>query len=274
MVRLEQLSSLLIKFPVYPVTSNKVIWINKEWSEYCDNQDFKDLFCKRFSYIAEDYAFHDFMSLDTDSIKFAMTDCYGGLCVGRNAGGGRTGIVDGYQLKGIGRTYLVGQNADEMHGYGGQSFKSAIYEVINTVVFGHILPIGTINCVGLMYTGSQTSLEKDFSAGTTIPSPGAITVREVCLRPAHFLRAPYFIPRQECVFFLPTDIERTRQANKQLNDLFSDDKSVIRFLGDFLHNCASQLAFARVFRIAHGALSPSNIAFDGKWLDMTHVGFI
>jgi len=274
MVRLEQLSSLLIKFPVYHVTSNQVIWINKKWDEYCDNQNFKNSFCKRFSYIAKDYAFHDSMELDKNSVKFAMTDCYGGKGVGMNAGGGRTGIVDGYQLKGIGRTYLVGENGDEMHSYGGQSFNSAIYEVINTIVFDHILPIGTISCFGLIYTGSQSSRERDFSAGTIIPSPGAMTVREVCLRPAHFLRAPRFIPRQECIPYLPSDVERTRQANKQLRDLFSDHNGIVRFLGTFLYNCACQLAFARVFRIAHGALSPSNIAFDGRWLDMTHVGFL
>jgi hypothetical protein len=48
----------------------------------------------------------------------------------------------------------------------------------------------------------------------------------------------------------------------------------VKWLGEFLQRCANQFAFARVARIVHANLSPSNLSFDGRWVDLTNASFI
>ena len=43
---------------------------------------------------------------------------------------------------------------------------------------------------------------------------------------------------------------------------------------NFSINSAKQFAWSRINRIAHGALSPSNISIEGKWLDVTNTTFV
>lgn len=43
---------------------------------------------------------------------------------------------------------------------------------------------------------------------------------------------------------------------------------------NFLKRSASQFAFANIMRIAHHTLTPSNIAVDGRWLDLTSASFL
>jgi hypothetical protein len=62
--------------------------------------------------------------------------------------------------------------------------------------------------------------------------------------------------------------------NRQLFALLGSHTEVIRQVGSFLSRCAQQFAFARAFRIWHGVLSPSNLTFDGRWLDLTNIGFV
>ena len=99
-------------------------------------------------------------------------------------------------------------------------------------------------------------------------------VREACVRPAHFLPQPFFKPFNRYKSVLVNDTARVRAANKSLHSHFENNNNFIMYLGKFLAASANQLAFSKIFRIAHGAYSPSNICYDGRWLDLTNLSMV
>ena len=267
----------LVGFPVIRAKDASTIWLAERGFAVADHDErkvwTKEEVKKRFAY---QVASSDQASIpEKEKCRIVMrADRYGGYGVGQNGGSGRAGIIGKFQVKGVGKTPLLGEYDEDLewHFFGGMSLVDGVLEVINSEIFGHILPWGTVRSYALIYTGPNTAY---MPTGNWISKkgPGALLVREACLRPAHFLRAGHFKVRAECKEMIG-DVERTRRVNKQLLVLLGSHHGVIRQLGDFLAHCAQQFAFAKVFRIWHGVLSPSNLAFDGRWLDLTNVGFV
>lgn len=227
--------------------------------------------CDRFAYAIPDRAHFPDVMFDLDDERQFLAERYGGSGLVCNGGGGRSGIVDGVQIKGIGRNPLVGQSDDEWHTYGGLNLVDAVLEAINSEVFNHILPHGAVRSHAIVLTGKDTAF---MPSGRHNRGPGALLVREFCTRPGHFLRAGTFRVREEHKAQLLDDVERTRRMNIQLCSALGGHLKVVEHVGEFLSKCAEQFAFARLFRIYHGALSASNISFDGRWLDLTNIGFV
>ena len=197
-----------------------------------------------------------------DSLELTA-ERYGGEGVGANGGGGRCGNTKQYQLKGIGANCMVGDHGDLTHRHGGLDAPLAIIETIYTNLFSKILPLGAVKIRGLILTGGEA-----FYHHPANRCWGVIMVRDHCIRPAHFMRAAGFKPQPEFMSQLISDMPRIRNINKQLAAYFNDDNQFIKFIGNYLDCCAKQFGFAQAARIMHGALTPSNITIDGKWLDL------
>lgn len=228
---------------------------------------------ERFAYgIPSDCCFSG-VAFQLDRTVTLKADRYGGKGIGTNGGGARTGVVDTFQVKGIGRNPLVGECDQLWHSYGGQSLLDAVLEAINSVVYGFILPIGTIPCRAVIYTGSESAYLPTGDWGNE-RGPGALLVRDLCVRPAHFIRAWYFQPLEEHKAKLLDDVQRTSEAISFMHTTAGGLDKMILMLGELLSACANQMSFARVFRIQHAVLSSSNLAMDGRWLDLTNIGFI
>lgn len=276
-INIQDFDDTFVKFTAYFMNCSTTIWVGDGQltrapygaTELCA----KEAVRQRFSFgIPNNKCFPKTMFNPAKSIEL-LADRYGGYGLGPNGGGARTGIIDGYQIKGVGQNPLVGINDNEWHSYGGQSLIDAVLETINSEVFGHILPLGTVKCHAIILTGNDTAYMPTADWEREV-GPGALLVRDLCARPAHFLRAATFRAQEEFEKTLLNDVERTRRVNVQLHAVFGDHKQVIQFLGDFLSKCANQFAFARLFGIFHGVLSPSNISFDGRWLDLTNISFV
>jgi hypothetical protein len=219
-----------------------------------------------------------------DSLPFETGDCrtyygerYGGTGVGDNGGGGRCGNFGDFQIKGVGQNALVGARArgKKWHSYGGLNARDAIYETIYSQVLADVLPMGTARIYGVLLTAPDAAYEEvDEANGRRRTGWGALLVREPCLRPGHFVRAPTFQVARGLARTLAPDTIRVRSTNQALLSSLGGARGLVGFLGAFLKNCASQMAFARVMRLAHGCVSASNLCFDGRWIDLTNTTFI
>ncbi|WP_237716280.1 hypothetical protein [Catenovulum agarivorans] len=228
-------------------------------------------FIAQFSYAdSANASFIDCQFDENKSIEL-LGEHYGGQGIGSNGGGVRCGNLGDYQIKGIGTNLLVGKNAPKDHAYGGLDLAGAIVETIYTNAINKALPVGAVEVEGVIYTGGNTGFT---SRGKNASVPGALLVRKPCIRPAHFVQAHNFQPTDAYKQQYYSDVYRTKTVNHALKAHFENDIDYIKFLGKFLSNCANQFAFARVLGIAHGTVSPSNISFDGKWLDVPQASFV
>jgi hypothetical protein len=247
-------------FIVTGVSGAKVAWKleNKFSDEYLLNE---------FAFITEDADCFDLIPVNKSKNVVLKAEHYGGSGVGENGGGVRVGNRFDYQLKGIGVNHLVGNNTDFDHSSGMYPLFEAITEAVNSCIYGEILPIGTIRTVALLSIGKSVAVNaKAYEL--------AIGIREKSVRPAHFMKARHFKPMKKNIEKIILESKRINDANKQLRVSLKTNQGFISYLGSFLSNSAKQFAFSFVNRIAHGAVSPSNISIDGKWLDLTNTTFI
>jgi hypothetical protein len=229
-----------------------------------------------------DYAFA--LPLEKDNRKAYLPNTatflaerYGGQGVGSNGGGVRCGLLNGIQVKGIGRNPLAGRGADFFHSYGGASLNEGMAEAIWGEVLDSALPYGASRVQGLIATGTRVPL--------LAPKPGqdpttarALILREALLRPAHYMRSAYFDPVDERLSII-SDTDRTRAAVATLastlrriyapdNNSTSDrEPALSELLHAMFRRYARQIAAARAKRIMHGSLIDSNLCLDGRWLD-------
>lgn len=244
-------------FEVVKIKSCSMVW--KKHDEKAD------VILDACAYVTPSSKYFSNILCDNSDNQMFYAEQYGGAGIGSNGGGVRAGNVGDYQVKGIGVNHLVGANADVAHSTGIYSVVEAITETINSIIYNKILPIGVVNMKAIIHIGECSYFEQ---------LPLALGVREKALRPAHFMRAACFEPFENNKPFVIDDVERVRNMNKAFYESFPSQKEFTQFLELFLSNLANQFAFGRIHQIAHGALSPSNLSIDGKWLDLTNMSFI
>ncbi|WP_154904436.1 hypothetical protein [Klebsiella michiganensis] len=251
--------SVLIPFNAYHAEKSKVLWANIElFHEYGYLQDkhYIDEDCK--SWIIGEFSYVTDEQFSNSNQRIFYAERYGGEGIDYNGGGGRTGLYKNFQIKGIGSTPLISYLTSVSYKNG----RCGLAEVIKDAIWGEvgniILPHGAARCFALLEIECPVSETKRF-----------LSVRENLVRPAHFMRAPYFKPKGR---FENNSSDGTRVLkNKEaLNfNLYSISKSsnVIDGLHIMYARWAEQVAFTQAHRLFHGALTPSNICLDGKWID-------
>lgn len=224
--------------------------------------------------VASNSCFKNVSFID-ESEFLVVGEKYGGLGSSGNGGGVRCGNIGDIQVKGIGTNPLVGNDIPEWYSNGALNIIDAASEVIYSNVLEKAMPIGSVKCLGIILTGQDTAFHTEcFEQSNIKTCTGTLLVRQGCLRPAHFMRARDYEIHTKYRSNLISDVARTRAVNKVLCEAFEDESKFTVFLSEFLSKNANQFAFAKAARIAHGATSPSNIAMDGKWLDLTTCSFL
>lgn len=268
-----QFNCIFQDFPACKLLSPQTIWISKEFpfdvSDINSEEEKRTIFANMFAYMIPGGVVFNNLKFDHGDSKTLRAERYGGAGIGDNGGGVRCGNLGQFQIKGIGKNPLVGSGKDLHHSYGGFQALYAIHEAIYTHLLEQIMPIGVVKIYGVILTGPDAAYKRDTERGW-----GGLFVRETALRPANFLRAGHYVPSNPIATSMPSDVARVRMANKELMKRFVDANGFIQFLNQFVKNCANQFAFARIARIMHGAATPSNICFDGRWLDLTNTGFL
>jgi len=201
---------------------------------------------------------------------------YGGVGVVANGGGARCGVDDMVQIKGIGRNVLAGSDAEFWHSYGGETIAGGIRDALWGEIFHSALPYGSARVHGIISTGTEVPL---FGANKTKMAftLRGLTVREPVVRPAHYIRSLYFCRKDEQAAALVPDAVRTRHAIDSIALAFYtlglaptgilSAESVNAGLIEMFRRFALQSAAARAKKLVHGAITASNIALDGRWID-------
>ncbi|MBP1204561.1 hypothetical protein JOD97_002603 [Duganella sp. 1411] len=226
-------------------------------------------FAARFAYMIPDGVSFDTLQFDQADRITLLAERYGGRGIADNGGGVRCGILGEFQIKGLGQNLLVGSGTDVAHSYGGLRAAAAVHEAVYSELLNRILPYGTARAWGIILTGPEAAY-----GAAPAREWGALLVRDNVIRPATFLRAPDYIASRPDALCMLSDVGRVRRLNRELKTNLDAIGGVGRFLLGFLAKCASQFAFARLARLMHGGVSPSNLSLDGRWLDMTSTVFL
>lgn len=276
-----------VEFTVCRIESSDTVWFNQQACEsvIADAPLSATDFQHRFAYgVTQCLSFRKLVFSPDDTL-IAKAERYGGFGVAQNGGGARCGNFNGAQVKGLGPNLLAGKSSEIFHSYGGLLLPAALMELINSECFNNILPVGCIRSLGLIKVGAPIDLLNDFESGLDdslseedrqrlVAAQSALLVREIAIRPGHFLRNHYF--RTDSTFFdeHPSDIVRLRFLHKQLASNYASTEDFLTDVSKFARACGQQFGFSRIFRIYHGGLSPSNIALDGRWLDVAGISFL
>lgn len=273
---LDDIRMVEIEFLADRMSAREALWVQRDWCARTVHGTSKyETFAEQFSFaIRGGDCFEHVNFVDNDRV-ILRAERYGGNGVYRNGGGSRCGNMAGYQLKGIGPNPLVGDHARTWHSYGGLNARDAVYEALMAQILHRVLPIGTAKVHGIILTSSAGAYYEGDEAGAPWTRGwGAILVREICLRPGHFLRVPDYKPKRGGPVRLAPDSIRVKCINRALRAAFPNTEEFIQRLGGFLRNCANQFAVAKLARLTHGSVCPSNLCFDGRWIDLTNTSFI
>jgi hypothetical protein len=190
-----------------------------------------------------------------------VVDRYGGSGIGHNGGSGRAGFINGYNVKGIGRTPLVSALTPQSHASGGAYLEECVRETIFSEIAALRLPHSAVPTLAIIDTGEI----QDWKT-TWMPTMERRTllVRPAFLRPAHFERATGFISQNAREGGLDeTRVERMFQ--QLLTRLTPGD--VMQVYHALWTRWTEQLAWGFVNRLPHVSNTTSNISLDGRLVD-------
>lgn len=196
-----------------------------------------------------------------DDVTVGYADRYGGSGIGLNGGSGRAAVVNGYLVKGVGRTPLVSSLTDESHASGGAYLEESIRETIFAEIVRAEFPCSAIPVLAIIDTGLIQIFEE--SAGPKMERR-TLLIRPSFIRPAHFERATAYFsgnPKEG-----QQDTLRVSQFFTQAIATFGQQELTRQYKSLWL-NWAQQLAYSFVHRLPHGSNTISNICLDGKLLD-------
>lgn len=266
-----------IPFSAAKIKESDCLWMNNDDLERLLPKIDHKHYLKDLAAIVTPNPFFENVRL-TDHQVVYTAEQYGGEGVGFNGGGVRCGNVEKtfIQLKGIGVTPVVGFHENLYNSYGAYPLYEAITEVINHQIYKTILPVKPLSYLAIIHIGEspffvtaeQCTLRQNGS------TPIAIGVREKAVRVGHFIPSPYYKPHKDYIHEVMDDKERVRSANSRLNASLQNKEALFELLNQFLINTANLMGFCQINRIAHGALTASNVAIDGSWLDLTNTTFV
>ena len=189
-------------------------------------------------------------------------DRYGGSGLGGNGGGGRAAFLNGYYIKGVGRTPLLGRrNLNLAHSSGCALMEEAVRDVLCSELAAAEFPYGAVRTLAIIGTGKRQSWDLDEGTRT---ERRCLIVRSAFARPAHWERAPIFLtwdPHEGA-----KDAARAAAFSQAAREVFGPDDIRTTFRRFWLR-WAEQLAYGLVHRVAHAGLSTSNICLDGSLVD-------
>lgn len=251
-----------VPVPLSRLPAARVVWIN-QWAMHDDPM------FEVCGGTAESYAAHILQSCAyavaepevRDGTITGFADRYGGQGIGHNGGSGRAVVLNGYHVKGVGRTPLIGVQTNASHASGGAYLEECVRETIFSELVAAEFPGGSVPTLAIIDTGR---VQKWNTPDGVLVERRCLLVRPALLRPAHFERAPKYLSGYAKEGYL--DDLRVRRAFDRAASMWTAD-GVYNAFRAFGVAWAEQLAYAFVHRLPHGGDTTSNIALDGRLLD-------
>lgn len=256
----------LVPFEIQRLSQPEVLWSN---SELIDNTELHE-----YAYCVP--AEHEQQGAYLSETRVTFGERYGGRGIMHNGGGVRCGFDGKWQVKGIGRNCLAGDNPNNFwNTHGGATLEEGVREAVWGEICHLVLPWGGIRIAGIVDTGTKTHYQSPQGESMV---PRALILREPALRPAHYMRAPDYHPNSQMRTKYCSDTVRTKAAVLEIDQGFAsalgmplkvrhDPQFINQCLAEMVTRISLQIATARAKRIMHGSISCSNIALDGRFLD-------
>ena len=217
-----------------------------------------------------------------------IADRYGGQGNGGATGSGRCVNINGYQIKGCGRTILsarplhfsidtcltVKDHQNFRHTNGVLGLDEAMKEYIFSYAYNQATPYGAVTAHGVILTGQQSPCKYPEDTGHPYIK-SALLVRDQCLRLGHYVGIRMANQSQLIELGYVTDTIRTELAVNSFEklveyfniDTSDNNKSDSVFLL-FTKRLATQAAWSFIKRLMHSAIGEGNVTIDGKFLDL------
>lgn len=258
------------------VAAPTVVWVNTAC--FTAQRAIDNAFCMRQPY--ETAAMFEV----EERIQFA--DRYGGHGIGDMGGSARCATFGDVQVKGVGGTPLLGPKADRFHVSGTVTLTEAAREVIWSEILPVVLPFGVVPALAIVLTKGVFFVP--LPNGLELPCQRTLLMRQFALRPAHYMRNTMSrmpIARNTGSDGLSGDARLAKNAISMLDagleqafgTQLGDTTGIERInlgLRLMVQRFGIQLAAGFAKRIFHGALSCSNIALDGRFLDFGVITFV
>lgn len=199
-----------------------------------------------------------------DEKKIFFADRYGGGGLAANWGSGRAASAGKIQIKGIGKTALVGTDLGMGHSNGMVPGGEALREPIFGEVNGE-LPMGSNRVIALIDRGTTQTLPNGRI------QPNVNIVREDPIRPAHYVEAWYGqgplassegARLKESVKFLQNALPHPEGSKSR-----SKASKIQEGINEFTDRYAKQQAAAFAHKLYHGGTSLSNTELSARFLD-------
>jgi hypothetical protein len=193
---------------------------------------------------------------------YGVADCYGGAGLGSNGGSGRAVYLNGYHVKGIGRTPLVGLDTDISHASGGAYLEECVRESIFAEIVHREFPHGSVPTLAIIDTGREVIWDTEHGPKRETM---CLLVRPMFLRPAHIERAVRYKSGNE--YGGAADAARVRATALAIESQVGGAAAMDDLLRCCLERWAQQIAHSYVSRLSHGGVTSSNVAIDGRLVD-------
>jgi hypothetical protein len=197
-----------------------------------------------------------------EATEVGWADRYGGAGLGNNGGAGRGAIVNGYYVKGIGRTPLLGRGKMHGHSNGFLFLEEAVRECVFGSIFAIELPWGAARPLAVIDTWGRPSLRHEVPQDFL--SRAVLVVRQNVLRPAHLERAVLY---QAAAPFAGALDEIRVQANIESAIEKVGRDALLEAYIEFWCRWSEQVAYQFIHRISQSLPATSNTALDGRLLD-------
>lgn len=251
-----------VKIPMSRLEAARVLWVNpRARSEDPDYHALGD-HARYERHLLEACAFTIADARAGTPDTFGVADCYGGAGIGTNGGSGRAAYINGYHVKGIGRTPLVGLDTDISHASGGAYLEECVRESIFAEIVQLEFPHGSVPTLAIIDTGREAIWE---TAQGPKRERMCLLVRPMFLRPAHIERAVRYRSGNE--FGGAADAARVRATALAIERQVGGAASMDELLNTCLVRWAQQIAYSYVSRLSHGGVTSSNVAIDGRLVD-------
>lgn len=259
-----------VEYPVFKLKNAEVSWVNTSYLQEngIDVETAETLILENFAYVSRQYA--EDACLDLNDKKIFLADRYGNPGEVGNGGSSRCGSNGQFQIKGNGTNPLVAVNVDEGHSTGKLPLSEAVSEAIWSEICHRELPFGALRIIAIIRTPQTIVGANTF--GDVVEQPCSLMIREVTTRPAHYEPALYFWPNPAFVRLRDATHKVVELAVHKLEENeYKETGSptpVYDVAERFVTRFAAQIAASRVKGFPHGSLTSSNVALDGRFLDL------
>jgi hypothetical protein len=246
---------------VWRLKGASILWVNRE--KMARDPLFKELGQDEKSYeqaLLERCAWWSFVDRGVDSshTKVAFADRYGGRGIEGNGGAGRAALLDGYYVKGVGPTRLLGKARAREHSSGGCYLEEAVREAVFAEVAAAEMPYGAVRTLAIIDSGCKQHWPEVDKYESMV-----LVIRLPFIRPAHFDRA--LDSRCDGEQNGATDAKRVRWCIEAAER--RSPGVMTSWLCSLPQRVAAQTAFGYAQRLEHGSTTLSNMTVEGRLVD-------